>query len=218
MSACVDIVGLRFNRLVVKQRSGTYVSPAGAKHAQWECLCDCGNTIFVTTGKLRSGNTQSCGCLQRERTSRASRTHGESRTRLYQIWKGMKARCHNRNYTQYKDYGGRGITICDVWQQNYEAFRRWAAESGYAHNLTIDRIDVNGDYCPENCRWITLREQQDNRRNTVRITTGDVTHTAKEWAEVTGIPYNTVRGRFYRGYSPQDILSTKKIAWGTYGE
>lgn len=218
MSACIDIVGLRFGRLIVMRRYGTYISPAGAKHVQWECLCDCGNTTVTTTGRLKSGNTQSCGCLKKERASHANRTHGASGTRLHRIWKGIKARCSNKNNPQYKDYGGRGISICDAWRQSYDAFRSWAVENGYDDNLTIERMDVNGNYCPENCKWITLQEQQDNRRNTVRITSGDVVRTAKEWAEATGIPYNTIRGRFYRGYSTQDVLSVEKIAWGTYGE
>lgn len=216
MSRCVDLTGKRYGKLTVIGRCGNYVPPSGHKHALWECKCDCGNISHATTGRLNSGNTKSCGCWANLKTAELNKTHGESKTRLYRIWKSMRMRCLNKNNPQYKDYGGRGISICDEWLSDYMSFRNWALSNGYADELTIDRIDVNGSYSPQNCRWITLQKQQDNRRNTIHITRNGTTKTASEWAELTGISYNTIRMRYYRGFAPEHILCENKVPWGTY--
>ncbi len=153
-------VGMRFGRLVVEKYVG---------NSQWLCLCDCGNRTTVYTSALNRGATQSCGCLHVERASEANATHGKSRTRLYRVWAGMKERCLNSNATNYSSYGGRGIGVCDEWRDSYEEFEKWAMASGYDPSAkfsecSLDRIDNDRDYCPDNCRWVTYAKQAQNRR------------------------------------------------------
>lgn len=154
----LDLIGEKYGRLTVVafdrfQNHKTY----------WRCACDCGLSTTVSGNNLRSGNTKSCGCLFKEKireTGKKNVKHGEShskRSRLYTIWCGMRQRCSNPNREAYRLYGGKGIKVCNEWN-DYEAFKLWAINNGYADNLSIDRIDPNKDYCPENCRWITPSE------------------------------------------------------------
>ena len=125
----------------------------------WKCLCDCGNTTYVSTSRIGTA-TNSCGCYKIE----THRTHNESKTRLYNVWCLMKARCYRKTSGNYSNYGGRGITVCDDWKNSYEKFKAWALSHGYSDSLSIDRINCNGDYCPENCRWVDNSTQVNNRR------------------------------------------------------
>jgi hypothetical protein len=160
------IVGKTFGRLtVIKLNIDKKTHNCGANY---KCVCSCGNTVDVFLMHLNVGATRSCGCLARETVIKQMTTHGKSNTRLFRIWTGVKGRCNNVLAPDYSIYGGRGISICDEWHDDFVSFYNWAINNGYSDNLSIDRIDNNGNYCPDNCKWSTPIEQQNNTRLNIR--------------------------------------------------
>lgn len=199
-----DLTGRKYGRWTVIKRAENHITSGGYSVTMWNCVCKCGNIRVVRGSDLKSGKSKSCGCLLADEPT--TKTHGESGTHLYMIYHGMKSRCNNPNNKNYKDYGGRGISICQEWE-NVEAFIRWAKSNGYKDGLSIDRIDVNGNYCPENCRWVTMDAQKANRRDTIRPTAFGRTQTLSEWAKEAGIQKNTIKMRLRRGWNVERALT-----------
>lgn len=211
MAVIKDLTGQRFGRLVAVSQAGK----ANNGNAKWLCKCDCGGEKVVASWGLKSGQTQSCGCIKREQNTEMFATHGDSRkgnrTRLYNIWAGMKNRCYNKRSAElYGKYGKRGISVCNEWRESYTAFREWALSNGYNDSLTIDRIDPSGDYCPENCRWATQKQQQNNRTNNHYITFCGETKTMAEWGDLAGFGRSVLEHRLSRGWTVQDALMTPR--------
>jgi hypothetical protein len=177
--------GQRFNRLVV-------IVEHSFKDV--ECLCDCGNIKHTARRYLTGGKLFSCGCLQRDIVT----THGACYTRLYSIWNKMKDRCYRPKSNSYKNYGARGIEVCEEWISNFEAFKKWALENGYNDKLTIDKIDNYKNYSPDNCRWATKHTQDRNKRNNYNITFRGETKCLKDWCLHLNMPQNTLRNRLER--------------------
>lgn len=209
MSKFNDLTGMKFGRLTVIKRGEDRVSPSGRHRVTWDCMCDCGNTLSVHTDNLTRGKSNSCGCIRKEMMSKRQRTHGDTDTKLYGIWSAIKARCYNENTIAYKDYGGRGIKMCEEWRNDYTAFKDWACENGYKNGLSIDRENNILGYCPENCRWVDASVQANNRRSNRVYTIGSETHNLTEWANKMGINPKTVFTRVYSGMDIETALGIK---------
>lgn len=204
MSKLNDLTDKKFCRLTVIERA------ENNKHnrAQWKCICDCGNTIIVSGNALLKGNTKSCGCLTAEAIRKSkNKKHGMSNTRIFHCWSAMKDRCNNPNNKAYKNYGGRGITICPEWME-FQPFYDWSMANGYADNLTIDRINVNGNYEPSNCQWITKKEQNNNKRNNHLIEYNGETKTIAQWAEIAGLKRRVLTQRISSGWDIEKAMNT----------
>lgn len=200
----IDMTGMTFGHLTVIKRAPDKII-SGEKVVHWYCKCDCGNPelAIVSGHNLRNGHTISCGCRI------GGVTHGKSNTNIYKVYGDMFQRCKNPNCDRYKDYGGRGIFICDEWDgygDGFVNFYEWSMANGYSDDLTIDRIDNNGPYAPWNCRWTTMEEQSNNRRNNVLITCDGETLTASQWAKKLGVRPETLLARHKRGWSDEDII------------
>ena len=187
-----DLTGMKFGRLTVIKEDGK----AKDGHRKWLCKCECGNLVSVRGNDLTGANgTRSCGCLRSIVPKEKQTTHGKTNSRIYKIWGNMKARCYNSNNAAYRNYGGRGIKVCDEWLNSFEAFDSWAMANGYSDDLTIDRVDNNGNYEPSNCRWATVKEQSNNTRVNVYYTHDGKTQSMKMWAEELGYDYALIRDR-----------------------
>lgn len=182
MGSVIDIHGKKFGRLTVLSYEGTN----NDHKALWKCVCDCGNECIVTGKDLRNGRIKSCGCFRKEVTRKQSLKHGDTiggkRSRLHSIWHGMLSRCYNPNHVRYSSYGERGIHVYDMWH-SYPNFKEWALQSGYADGLSIERLDVNGNYSPDNCTWIPLQDQALNKRNSVKY----LGYCESQWANKLGV-------------------------------
>lgn len=206
MSRTLDLIGSRFEKLTVRLKT------IDNGKVMWECVCDCGSIVFVPTGNLRSGNTRSCGCLQRERTIEANAskiTHGLRSSPEYNAWCQIKSRCYNKKHPQYKDYGGRGITMSDEWKESFETFYRDMG-SRPSSNHSIDREKNDENYSKENCRWATRTEQNNNSRRNVYYELNGERKTLTEWCSTLGLDYQTVKMRIYRGMSFEKAVSSAK--------
>ena len=199
-----DLTGKRFGRLTVMNIS--HKDDRRCYH--WLCQCACGTQKVANGRSLRGGGINSCGCLHREFNMKAKTTHGEYGSRLYYIWTGMTQRVTNRKNCNYSNYGGRGISICNEWLK-YENFRDWSLKNGYSDKLTIDRIDNNGDYTPGNCRWITQKEQSNNKRNNRYIEYNGEVKTLSQWADMYNICRMLLRQRLNKcKWSMEKALNT----------
>lgn len=194
-----DMTGLRFGRLTVLERAPNKTTGAKPK-VMWRCQCDCGNETVVTGYALKGGTTVSCGCKKRK--------HGHShKERLYETWKNMRRRCNDPTNKRYEQYGGRGIKVCPEWN-DYAVFREWAMSHGYTDDLTIDRINVDKGYSPDNCRWAGARVQANNTTRNKYITFKGKTLTISQWADELGLPYGVINHRIQRGWDMERISST----------
>lgn len=189
MGKRIELTGQRFGRLTVLSQS------ENDKYGNtiWLCQCECGNEKVILANSLRRGRTKSCGCLRSDLRRESSTTHGMKGTRTYRCWQGMKARCYNKNVLGYKNYGARGITVCERWRDSIENF---CADMGPApKGLTLERLDNNKGYSPENCKWATRKEQNRNSRHNRMICYGGRTLCLAEWAEELGVKRETLRDR-----------------------
>lgn len=205
--ALIDLTGQRFGRLVAVKQVGKNKSG----YQLWLCKCDCGGESVANYHNLKNNHTQSCGCLRKERTIEANTTHGLRKTRLYRTWHHMRERCHYPKDARYAQYGGRGVIVCDEWKNDFQAFYDWAMDNGYRDDLSIDRIDVNGNYEPSNCRWTTLEVQANNKRTSHLITIGGETLTLSQWLAKAKLTRRAFYDRVKKGMSEeQAILAPKR--------
>ena len=196
-----DLTGKTFNRLTVIKRT-----EVEKKEVYYLCKCTCGNEKIIRGKDLKYNKIKSCGCLNKEKTTERNTKHSLRHTRIYRIWLLMKNRCLNSKYHLFKNYGRRGITICDEWKNDFVKFYNWSMANGYKDDLTIDRINVNGNYEPSNCRWATKLQQQRNTTRLRKITYKNETHCISEWAEILGLEYNTLYHRFRINNYSEDVL------------
>ena len=205
-----DLTGKRFGRLVVVGYYGKKTC-GNQKKSTWLCNCDCGNQTIVGIGELRDGGTQSCGCIQKEFAGSLNRTHNLSGKcgRLYPLWKSVKYRCYCKTSKDYANYGGRGIVMCDEWKNDFLVFYNWAISNGYKEDLTIDRIDNNGNYEPSNCRWADWKTQNRNTRRNRLLFYNGKTLCVSEWAETIGIKCGTLFQRIRKGMSAKEAIEYK---------
>ena len=203
----IDMIGQRYGRLVVISQSES-IKPG---RLRWLCKCDCGNECVVKGISLRRGNTKSCGCLSSENAQQRAMehiTHGQSKTRLYRIWVNMRSRCNKPSHPDYPRYGARGIKVCEEWDNSFQPFYNWSMSNGYRENLSIDRIDNESNYSPDNCRWVDTNVQNNNTRRNHYITYNGETLTIGQWSKKQGINKHTLYARLAtRGWSVERALT-----------
>jgi len=198
-------IGNKVGRLTIISLEG----PNKNRNMIYKCLCDCGNTHIINGSQL--GRTTSCGCLTLEKTTK----HGlADKHPIYKTWQCMKGRCYCKTDPKWVRWGGRGIKVCDEWLNDFKAFYGWAMGNGWEKGLTIDRINNDGDYCPENCRWVTMQAQANNKRDNHIITYGGKTQNLKDWSEELKIKYSTLSQRINkRNWSIDRAFTTPVMSW-----
>lgn len=206
-----SVLGEKYGRLTLTR----FIERRG-NNLYFECDCECGNKKIASYSNIKCGNVRSCGCWQRESRIITHTTHRKENLKLYKVYDGMKQRCCNPNNISYKNYGGRGITVCDEWlgKHGFDTFFEWANKNGYKEGLSIDRIDNNKGYSPSNCKWATLYEQGANKRNNIVITYHGETHIISEWARIYGIKSGTIRKRYHAGYRGEQLFSKTSMCGG----
>lgn len=209
-------IGKKFGRLTVKEIIRVQDS-AGRWGWRWICDCDCGNTITATPSRLVCGGQESCS--QCKSNLHKCIKHGESHTKLFYTWCRMRNRCNNPKDKRYAQYGGRGIKVCDEWNNDYEPFAKWSRENGYSEELSIDRIDNDGNYCPDNCRWADDKTQQRNKSTNHYVEIDGEKKALSEWCEIYGADYSIVHSRItYRHWEPKRALETPSGGKGANGQ
>ena len=203
--------GCKKKKIKAGDKFGRLTALEPVKHGKnfyWKCKCECGNIVDVLAGNLRKGNSTSCGCFAHELVSKSSKTHGHSKSRLYKIWEGMKQRCYNPHVKAYKYYGEKGISVCDEWM-SYEPFEKWALSHGYSDDLSIDRIDCCGNYCPDNCRWVTKLIQSNNTSTNTFIFCDGKKMTLAQWSRELNISSSVLSWRKAHGWSDEECIKGK---------
>lgn len=190
-----DLIGRRFGRLTVVGFERTHATPCGTKRKMWRCKCECGKETVVAENNLKNGSTKSCGCWKHEKLKEHNTLHGDSNDRLYLIWKNMKRRCNSPNDKRYETYGGKGIKVCEEWNDSYQSFKEWAYTNGYDDSAefqecTLDRIDNEGDYEPSNCRWVDRITQANNTSKNHHVELNGIKMTIAEFARTMNISKN----------------------------
>ena len=199
--------GERYGRLTVLE----FIKREHRK-TYWKCICDCGNEIIIPITYLTTGDTKSCGCLRKEKLRKICENNKKiENKRLYQIWIDTRRRCYNKKRNNYKHYGGKGIQVCEEWKNNFLNFYNWAMANGYRDDLTIDRIDVNGNYEPNNCRWATIIEQANNTTKNHYVIYKGRKYTLSQLAKEYNLNYSLVKNRIRYGWNIEKIINTPKL-------
>jgi hypothetical protein len=207
-----DLVGMKFGKLTVFER----LQSNNHGEMTWLCVCDCGNKKITTSNKLTHGLTVSCNECRYKIVASKNYKHGMEPINLWYRYTNMKDRCYNPNYELYHRYGGRGIKVCDEWLESFVPFKKWALENGYQEGLTLDRIDNDGNYCPENCRWATVREQANNRSTNRFVKVNNEVDTLANWVRRTGLPYWRAKDMINKGMSGDDVFGPYLKSEKTY--
>ncbi|MDU2284137.1 hypothetical protein [Clostridium sp.] len=212
-----DLTGEVFDMLTVIKYSHREPAKRGYRH-YWECKCECGKVVIRRSDGLKDKGVKSCGCYREKilkehnfKVNNPRKTHGMTNTRLYKIYSKIKERCYYEKYPEYNLYGGRGIKMCDEWERDFMNFYNWSLNNGYNENLSIDRIDFNGNYEPCNCRWADDTLQANNKRNNIVLEYNGEKYTLPEWARKLKLPYTTLANRYRRGKSIEEILNPNKL-------
>lgn len=211
--AVLNLIGEKYNRLLVVERCEN----TNTNKSRWKCLCDCGNETIVVGSQLKSGKVKSCGCYNKELVKARNYKHGLESKKICHVYRSMLSRCTNPNNVAYKDYGGRGIFVCQEWigEEGLKNFAEWAYANGYDENApkgkcTIDRIDVNGNYSPENCRFVDVFVQANNKRNNIFITYKGETKTLEQWCRQLNLSRSMIKHRYERGWAVDDLFNIKR--------